>query len=130
MYDSRVHAVWKPSGISLHQSYTACGSSASTILSSGEVDCQVCILVLEQPETDRMSTFLGDRLADEPAQQPRALRDVYAKAELLNRFRKMDGILQGYAEMRFAVRLAASVYSDHPDYRAEWAPVWNRKDWT
>ena len=182
-FDPKVHAVMKPTGIALHQAYTDCGSSVFEILDGATVDCETCIAVLEQPETDRMVAFLTARLDEEheaatdatagpwfaedqnavwgddkdsqligggkilatlrseyrgylngvhialwdPA---RGLADIAAKRELLARFSKMDNTRYGYLEMRFAVRLAASVYNTRDGYQAAWAPVWHREDWS
>lgn len=61
----------------------------------------------------------------------RVLREVAAKQAILARFGEPpeDADLgehlqhsQEQAGLRRAVRLLAAVYSDHPDYRAGWAP--------
>jgi hypothetical protein len=64
----------------------------------------------------------------------RVLREVEARREILNRYaRGLAGDLPewkagrelieaGLAILRAVLRDLAAVYSDHPDYRAEWKP--------
>lgn len=55
------------------------------------------------------------------ADPARVLRDVEAKRVILDRYERWD---EGYgfqSALEIAVSVLAAVYSDHPDYRPEWA---------
>ena len=55
----------------------------------------------------------------------RALREVEAKRDILTAYVKIetDGHRDnGWIALRFAVETLAAIWSDHPDFRPEWAP--------
>jgi hypothetical protein len=62
----------------------------------------------------------------------RALREVAAKRAILKQYQDSRNLLSkqetydlvraGVAALRVAVMFLATVWSDHPDYRQEWAP--------
>jgi hypothetical protein len=52
----------------------------------------------------------------------RILAEIEAKRALVDEFERCGPNTQGYSGLRFAVRVLATVYADHPDYREEWRP--------
>lgn len=74
--------------------------------------------VSESPSTGWLGDHLWHIAYHEPA---RVLRDVEAKRRIVDAVDGLSG--QWYDEVEGRVlKLLASVYADHPDYREEWAP--------
>lgn len=69
-------------------------------------------------DLNRLQSF-GECSCGYPA---RVLREVAAKRALLAAYEDAPEFSDPWIGLDAAVRICAAVWSDHPDYRQEWAP--------
>lgn len=83
-------------------------------------------------DEDEAAFTTGAALADDPVAEDlcrRLLREVEADRDLVVAYQRseaknpMSGWESDYTQaLMLAVKIRTAIYSDHPDYRAEWKP--------